>query len=498
MSDGETLTIDDYQLVNCIATGSVSQVWEVLQLSSSQTFAMKLLLEEALADVEQRNTMKHEAKVGQSLEHPNIIRMFQSKVSKKHAYIIMELFKAANLKLMIRGSLLNVHLRMSKLAESATSAFAYMHDKGWIHKDIKPENILMTKGSEVRIIDFSLASKPGSAIGQMVTRKSTIAIQGTRTYIAPELIKRERLTPKADIYSLGISFYECLTGRPPFTGTNPNALLMSHIQERPPAPSDFHKNISPQADALIARMLAKKPQDRPESMQAVLSELRNLNFFKMDPLEYDRQEQAAREREKEVTVDQRLDSRLDHEHTQKHGHKPAAAAPPKPAVKPEAPKPTPPATPPQPVAKAPQPQSMPQYAPPGMMPPMQPGMPPQMYPGMMPPGMPQFPPGSFPAGSFPPGMMPPGMMPPGMPMPYGMPPQGVPVQGMPAPGQPAGQPASQPPTAPPIPGSPAPPPAAATPSGASGPPPAPAPPAPAPQPAAEPETPEDIDWLKVM
>lgn len=482
MSEAEQLTIDDYQLVNCIATGNVSQVWEVQQMSTSQTFAMKLLLDEALEDVEQRNTMKHEAKVGKALEHPNLIQVFDVMVTKKQAYIIMELFKAANLKAIIRSSLLDVHVRIGKLAEATSSACAYMHEKGWIHKDIKPDNILMTKGSEVRVIDFSLASKADSAIGRMMTKKSNIAIQGTRTYIAPELIKRERLTPKADIYSLGISLFECLTGRPPFTGTNPNALLMSHIQERPPAPSEIHNNVSPQADALIARMLSKKPADRHENMQEVFTEVRGINFFKMDPVEYDRQQKEEAEREKEVTIDQRMDSRADHEYTQKYGHKPKTPAKPKPQTPPPEPerRPASPA-PAQPAAHAPQPP---------------PGMAPQMPPGMMPhPGMPQYP--QMPMH---PGMMPPGAMPPGM-MPPGMPPQGAPApmpgQPQPPPGMP-GQPPQQP-QAPPQPPQQQPPqpqqPAAGAPPEPKDP--KPAPPAPVEESHADPETPEDIDWLNV-
>jgi eukaryotic-like serine/threonine-protein kinase len=505
MSDGETLTIDDYQLVNCIATGSSSQVWEVLQLSTSQSFAMKLLLEEALEDVEQRNTMKHEAKVGKALHHPNIIQIYDSKVSKKQAYIIMELFKAANLKSMIRTSLLDVHCRMSKLAESVASAYAFMHEKGWIHKDVKPENILMTRGSEVRVIDFSLAAKPDSAIGRMVTRKSNIAIQGTRTYIAPELIRRDRLTPKADIYSLGITFYECLTGRPPFTGTNPNALLMSHIQEKPPAPSEFHKNISPQADALIARMLAKKIADRHDSMQEVFTEVRGINFFKMDPLEFDRQKQAAAAAEKEVTIDQRLDSRSDHEHTQKHGPQ---------SSRPQTKKPQPPpaeSRPAQPAAKAPSQPPQHQQPPQGFPQPQH--MPPGMFPPQGMPGYPQMP--------MYPGMMPPHMMPPGMP-PYGQPQYGQPQYGQPMPGQQMPPMPGQPPMPPQaMPGAPQPPQQhspqqqptqqqpAAQPAPAAGAPPQPPPAAPQPppppsaparpqQPADEPEIPEDIDWLKIQ
>ena len=491
MSEGEQLTIDDYQLVECIATGNASQVWEVHQASTSKTLAMKVLLPEAISEPEQRQTMKHEAKVGRSLEHPNIIRMFDSKVSRKQAYIIMELFKAANLKGMIRNSLLSVHVRLDKLAESMASAFAYMHEKGWIHKDIKPDNILMTKGSEVRVIDFSLASKPGSSVAHMMKKKSFIAIQGTRTYIAPELIQRQKLTPSADIYSLGITLFECLTGRPPFTGTNPNALLMSHIQEKPDLPSNYHPNVSPQADALVMKMLSKRPKDRHESMQEVFTELRNIKLFKVDPLEYDKQQEAQRAEEKALTVDQRLDSRSDHEHTQKHGHRPAKPKPKKPVPPPEPQKKPAPA---QPAAQV-QPPMMPQQ-------PAMPVMPPQMMPGMMPqhPGMPAYAPMPMQPGMMPPGMVPPGTTPPAQVPPAAMPPGAMPP-GMPQPSMPGAPPtAPQPPPAAPQPAAGTQPPAPAP----AQPPAAPAPAAPAPPPPApqneesDLETPEDIDWLNVM
>ena len=158
MSQGE-LTIDDYELVNCIATGNVSQVWEVRGVTSGKSYAMKLLLPEALTDNEQKRTMRHEASVMSKLEHPNIVQFVESHIARKQAYIIMELFRSVNLKALLRSDLHATHLRIKRVMECVTQALAYMHESKWIHKDVKPDNILVTKGGEVRVIDFSLAPK---------------------------------------------------------------------------------------------------------------------------------------------------------------------------------------------------------------------------------------------------------------------------------------------------------------------------------------------------
>ncbi|MGD9854269.1 MAG: serine/threonine protein kinase [Planctomycetaceae bacterium] len=402
MSQAE-VAINGYELVNCIATGTVSQVWEVKQSASGQSFAMKLLLPEALSDPIQKQTMRHEASVGKRLEHPNIIRFVESRIARKHAYIIMELFRSMNLKSLIRGDQHATHVRLRRIMECCTQGFAYMHEKGWLHKDIKPENVLVTKGGEVRIIDFSLAGRPSSAVGRMVTRKKKIAIQGTRTYISPEQVKREKITAASDIYSLGVLFFEALTGRPPFFARNPDHLLMAHVRDRPDVPSAYHRNVSTEADALVMRMLAKKPKDRPESMQEIFAEVRSIKLFKQDPDVYYKERAAAIAEEKKLTVDQRLDSRADHARTEEYGYQPMQPAARKAAPAVEPPKSR---SAPQPAAQPLAAQHMP--APPHMMPqhPMyHPGMYPIPMQGMpLPPGMVPMPPQPLPGSPYPPGV----------------------------------------------------------------------------------------------
>jgi len=488
VSDAET--IDDYELVDCIATGNATQIWEVKQ-PSGQTFAMKLLLEEAFADAEEKKALKHEANVGKQLDHPNIIKIFDLKMTRKFGYFTMEHFRSPNLKSMIRNDKYGAQSRCPKMLECLVQALSVVHRKGWIHRDIKPENVLVNKSGEVRLVDFSLSSKPSNAVLRAFTKKSNIAIQGTRTYLAPELIKRQAMTFSVDMYSLGITIYETLVGHPPFRTGNPNDLLMMHVRDRPVPPSELDDNITPEADLLIAKMLAKSPKDRPESMDALAAELRSIRLFKQEPLDVMRQRIEDEKNANAQVEEDRLNSRKDAERSASGQALPPRKKKPKPTPKVEQ-KPAPPA-PQQPAAGVPQQPMMPQQ--PGF--PMQPGMP--MQPNMMP-GYPMQP--GMPMPGYPmPGQ--PGMPPPGYPMPGqpGMPMPGYPMQGQPGmPPQPGQQPhPSQPPQpapvgpVPQVPQQGTPQPAAPQPVAPQPVAPAPATPTPkTPEPAAEQKKPEDI------
>lgn len=443
----ENETIDDYELVNCIATGNATQVWEVKKAGATQPLAMKILLPEAFKDPELKKALKHEATVGKSLEHPNIIRILELKMTRKHAYFIMEFFRGANLKGMIRNEKPQVQAKAKRLMECLSQALAFMHDKNWIHKDVKPDNVLLTKGGEVRLIDFSLASRPGNPVAHALTKKANVVIQGTRTYLAPELIRRERLTTSADMYSLGVMFYEILTGVPPFRTANPNDLLMMHVRDKPAPPTFVDSNITPEAEQLCLKMLAKQPKDRPANMHEVFAEVRSLNLYKEDPIEHAKALHAAVMSSDAQAQNDRLDSRLDAQRTATGTTRPAA--PPKPKPKP-APS----------IEKAPAPKApVPQQAPPPQQ--LQPAFPtpyPAMgYPGMPMPGFPMQP--GMPMPGYPmQGMPMPGYPMPGFPMQPGMPAAGYPGMpmpgypmqpGMPMPGQPLGaQPGSPQPAAP--------------------------------------------------
>ncbi len=450
----EDVIIDNFRLGNLIASGSTSQIYEAFDQESNERYAMKLLLDEAFKVPEHKATLKREYKIASGFDHPNIIPVFVHRQTKQNAYYIMELFGGTNVKQIIRGDVTVVHTRIRKLLECVLMALSHIHEKGMLHRDLKPDNIMMTKATEVRVIDFSLSCAIPSSFTKMMTGKVK-HIQGTRTYIAPEIVRRKLPSIQSDLYSLGVTAFECLTGRPPFMGATPNDLLVKHIQEPPPVPSALNPNITPEMDKLVNRMLAKKPENRPQSAAELLFELRAVKIFLEDPEEFAVRRAEEIKASQSFVDDSMLDSRADAERRQAQqaegqGGEPAASQnkPTPPATKPPTKSPPAPAQqkPPQPKPQPPappqgHPQAQPYGGQPGYYPPQ-----PQAYqtPGMPPPG---WAPGQYPPQGWPQGQVPqqpaPGGYPPAAGQPQQRPPQqpgtqqqraGTPPTGTPAPG----------------------------------------------------------------
>lgn len=315
----DEIIIDDYQLLNHISTGSSTQVWEATDKGGGgeRRYAMKVMLPEALAQSEMRSVLKHEAKLAERFDHPNIVRFYKYVLTKKRGYILMDYFRAPNLKMQIQSEVVSVQARFSRLVEQLCQVLGYLHGQGWVHRDIKPDNILFNKASELRLIDFSLTTRAAGAVAQMLGSKEKV-IQGTRTYIPPEAILKKPITPRSDIYSLGVTLFEVLTGEPPFRGSSPDDLLKKHLIGQIPEPSAFNPNVTPEMDRMILKMLSKNATKRQQDTHEVLAEFRNIKAFKEDVLEVDRRRKHAEAERYKTTLDKagRLDSRADHERQQ--------------------------------------------------------------------------------------------------------------------------------------------------------------------------------------
>ncbi|HMC67223.1 MAG TPA: serine/threonine-protein kinase [Gemmataceae bacterium] len=276
-----TEIIGGYRLRNLMMTGQTSQVWEVVELTSNRHFAMKMLLPEKARSAEHRRFLFHEAEVGRKLAHPNIIRIYSVVKDAANPYFIMEFFPAGSLKLrLIRRQTDWVKERLQSILKQVATAMAYMNASGWVHRDLKPDNILCNNAGEVRIIDFALARRvqKKGLFGGLFKRKAKT--QGTRTYMSPEQIRSQPLDGRADIYSFGVSAYELATGRPPFRGLTAQDLLNRHLAEKATTPSAYNPDLTDDFCAFLLRMLAKKREDRPKDFHEVLMQLRNMRIFK--------------------------------------------------------------------------------------------------------------------------------------------------------------------------------------------------------------------------
>jgi serine/threonine protein kinase len=271
--------VGGYRLLKHMVTGQTSQVWEVVEGSSGRHFAMKLLLPEKTRDSEMRRFLLHEADVGRELAHPNIIRIVAVGRNADNPYFVMEYFPAGNLKLRImRKEMDFIHERAQDILKQAATGLAFMNAKGWIHRDVKPDNMLVNSAGELKLIDFALAQRIPTGWAKFFWRKGKA--QGTRSYMSPEQIRGLPLDPRADVYSFGASAYELVTGRTPFRAGSNQELLQKHIREKPSTPRVYNPDVTEEFADLILRMLAKKKEERPHDFHEVLMKMRTMKIFK--------------------------------------------------------------------------------------------------------------------------------------------------------------------------------------------------------------------------
>jgi serine/threonine protein kinase len=278
-------TIGNYRLVKCLLTGQQSQVWEVVETSSHRHFAMKLLLPERAEDVDAKRMLYHEAKVGKELTHPNVIRIAYVSEEKVNHYFVMEYFPAGSLKVRLVNKQYDfIRERAHSIFKQAATGLAYMNASGWVHRDIKPDNLLVNSAGELRIIDFAIAQKivaPGF-FSKLFRKKG--AVQGTRSYMSPEQIRGEMLDGRADIYSYGATLFELTTYRVPFRAGTQQELLQKHILEKPIPPISLVPDLTQEFSDLVLKCLAKKPDDRFQTFHDVLKALNPIKVYKNDPV----------------------------------------------------------------------------------------------------------------------------------------------------------------------------------------------------------------------
>jgi serine/threonine protein kinase len=276
--------IGGYKLRSLLQTGQTSQVFEVTEPTSGRHFAMKLLLPEAAGNSEHRKFLFNEAEVGKKLSHQNVIRIFKVSQSQDTPHFIMEFFPSGSLRLRLQAkdmAFLKQHAR--KIFKGAATGLAYMNASGYVHRDVKPDNILTNASGDTKIIDFAITKKIPTGMARWFYRRGQP--QGTRSYMSPEQIRDEILDGRADIYSYGCTLYELTTGRKPFTGATQNELLMKHFTEKPVSPGMHNKDLTDEFCAFVLKMLAKKKTDRQENFHEVLMELRKIKIYKDEKLE---------------------------------------------------------------------------------------------------------------------------------------------------------------------------------------------------------------------
>jgi DNA-binding NtrC family response regulator/tRNA A-37 threonylcarbamoyl transferase component Bud32 len=261
------------QILERIGKGAMAIVYRAEQLKLRRTVALKVMLPGLLAhDEAYAERFMSEARLAAQLEHPHIVQVYDVGEERSYYYIVMQFIRGETLRDLIR--------RKGRLAPGEAIGFLLQaarglgaaHQRGLIHRDIKPSNLLVSSEGVVRISDFGLA-KALSDTSQLTHAQH---ILGTPCYMSPEQCRGERLDPRSDLYSLGVTLFEMLMGKPPYEGETPFELVRKHVHEPVPQELQADSTIPRPVVALVERMMAKDPDKRCPSAEELIREIERI------------------------------------------------------------------------------------------------------------------------------------------------------------------------------------------------------------------------------
>lgn len=253
-----------YRLIRLIARGGMAAVWEADDTRLSRRVAVKILDPHHAGDEAHRARFRREAIAAAGLAHPGIVATYDTGDDDGVAYIVMELVDGPTLRdvLASRGRL-SVG-EAASIAVQIADALTFAHERGLVHRDVKPANVLIQRDGRVKVTDFGIAK--AAADGDLTRAGSVI---GTARYLSPEQIGGEAARATADVYSLGLVLYEMLAGRLPFTGETEVAAALARLHAEPPRLSTVRDDVAPGLDDAVARALARDVAHRFPSAAAL-------------------------------------------------------------------------------------------------------------------------------------------------------------------------------------------------------------------------------------
>lgn len=288
-----------YQINGFIGEGGMSRVWRALDQNTGKNVAVKVLREEYSEDESFIRRFDREAQAASRMSHPNIVNLLDVGVEEDGTrYLVMEYVQGKTLKRFIQESGALRPEIAAQIIIRVLAALQHAHQNGVVHRDIKPQNILIDKEGTVKVADFGIARM---ANAQTVSQTDE-SVMGSVYYFSPEQARGAAVDARSDIYSVGVVFYEMLTGKVPFTGDSPVAIAMQHLQTAPIPPAEVNPSVSSALDFVVLHAMEKKPRRRYQSAEEMLRDVR-LAMEHPDTIlaareEAERREKAERERER--------------------------------------------------------------------------------------------------------------------------------------------------------------------------------------------------------
>ena len=263
-----------YQRTRFIHAGSCTQIWRAVKSDGRGRCVLKILSGQHWGNRQAIAGLRRKYEVAHSLEHTGIIGVLDFRIEHKIPFLALELFSDRNVKTILREEGPDRVLQLlPQIVVQGATALHFLHEKGWVHCNVKPENFLLNDKAQLKLIDFAIAQRAKKGKRASLLHKHG-QVRGTRSYMSPEQIHGQALDGRSDIYSLGCVLFELYAGRVPYTGKNPSDVLNKHLKAAIPSVQVHNHSVPDAVASLIARMMSKEPQHRPGTMVEVLSEFR--------------------------------------------------------------------------------------------------------------------------------------------------------------------------------------------------------------------------------